>query len=62
MSAWKELLKEYDTVKKVRGDMDSITSDSAVNDDDLIDGDDDEFGMESGGWCCFTNSLSIIYL
>jgi hypothetical protein len=28
----------------------------------LIEGDDDEFGMESGGWCCFTNSLSIIYL
>ncbi len=25
-------------------------------------GDDDEFGVEAGGWCCFTNSLLIIYL
>jgi hypothetical protein len=33
-----------------------------LNDDDLDDGHDDEFGMESGGWCCFTNSLPIIYL
>ncbi len=42
--------------------MDSITSDSALNDDDLIEGDDDELWMESGGWCCFTNSLPMIYL
>jgi hypothetical protein len=40
--------------------MTSITSDSALNDDDLIEGDDDEFGMETGGWCCITNSLPII--
>jgi hypothetical protein len=26
----------------------------------VIDG--DEFGMENGGWCCFMNSLPIIYL
>ncbi len=25
-------------------------------------GDDDEFGVETGGWCYFTNSLPIIYL
>jgi hypothetical protein len=36
--------------------MDSISSDSVLNDDD------DEFGMESGGWCCFMNNLPIIYL
>ena len=23
---------------------------------------DDEFGMEDGGFCCFTNSLPVIYL
>jgi valyl-tRNA synthetase len=34
----------------------------SLNDDDLDEGDDNEFGMESGGWCCFTNSLPIIYL
>ncbi|MFO0446804.1 MAG: hypothetical protein ACK524_17960 [Planctomyces sp.] len=39
----------------------SISLDS-LNDDDLDVGDDDEFGMESGGWCCFTNSLPILYL
>jgi hypothetical protein len=49
-------------MKKNRGEMDSVTSDSALNDDDLIEGDEDEFGIESGGWCCFTNSLPIIYL
>jgi len=32
------------------------------NDYDFSDGDDDEFGMENGGWCCITNSLPIIYL
>jgi hypothetical protein len=34
------------------------------NDDDFSDGDgdDDEFGMDTGGWCCFTNSLPIVYL
>jgi hypothetical protein len=42
--------------------MDSITSDSSLNDDDLIEGDDNEFQMESVGWCCFTNSLLFIYL
>jgi hypothetical protein len=37
----------------------------ADNDDDFeddMDGADDEFSMETGGWCSFTNSLSIIYL
>jgi hypothetical protein len=34
------------------------------NDDyeDDWDGADDEFGLEKGGWCSFTNSLPIIYL
>ncbi len=50
-------------LKIVRGDMVSVTSaDSALNDDYLIEGDDDEFGMDSSGWCNFTNSLPIIYL
>jgi hypothetical protein len=50
-------------LKKVRGNMDSVTSaDSALNDDDLIEGDEDESEMESGGWCNFTNSLPFIYL
>jgi hypothetical protein len=51
-----------DGIKKVAGDMDSITSDSALNDNDLIEGDEEEFGMEFGGWCCFPNSLPIIFL
>jgi hypothetical protein len=46
----------------MQGDASSITSDSILNDDDLNEGDDDEFGMETGGWCCFTNSLPITYL
>jgi hypothetical protein len=49
-------------LKNVSSDMDFVTSDSALNDDDLIEGGDEEFEMESGGWCCFTNSLPIIYL
>jgi hypothetical protein len=36
-------------------------STSTLNDDDEV-GDDDEFGVETGGWCCFTNSLPIVYL
>jgi hypothetical protein len=48
---------------KKGSDASSIASDSVLNnDDDFSDGDDDEFGMENGGWCCFTNSLPIIYL
>ena len=27
-----------------------------------MDAADDEFGMETGGWCSFTNSLPIVYL
>jgi hypothetical protein len=27
-----------------------------------MDGADDEFGLETGGWCSFMNSLPIIYL
>jgi len=38
------------------------SSSSSLNDDDVHEGDDDEFGMESGGWCCFTNSLPVVYL
>jgi hypothetical protein len=41
--------------------MDSVSSDSMVNDDDLMDGDDDKFGIESGGWRCFMSSFPIIY-
>jgi hypothetical protein len=43
--------------------MDSITSDSALNDDDLMVGKDNEFGDVI--WLMvvlFTNSLPIIYL
>jgi hypothetical protein len=40
---------------------DSITSNS-LNYEKCNEGDDDEFGMETGGWCCFTNSLPIVYL
>jgi hypothetical protein len=50
-------------LKKAQGDASSLTS--SLNDDyddDNIDGTDDEFGMETGGWCCFMNSLPIIYL
>jgi hypothetical protein len=36
-------------------DTDSITSNS-LNNDNGNEVDDDEFGMETGGWCCFTNS------
>jgi len=40
------------------GESTSITSE----DEELDDGDNDKFGVETGGWCCFTNSLPIIYL
>ena len=39
----------------------TIASDLELNNDDLSDC-NDEFDMETGGWCCFTNSLPIIYL
>jgi ubiquitin C-terminal hydrolase len=39
-----------------------MASDAVLNnDDDFSDGDDDEFGMENAGMCCFMNSLPIIY-
>ncbi len=41
---------------------DSDSSSNSLNDDDCSEGDDDEFGMETGGWCSFTNSLPIVYL
>jgi hypothetical protein len=41
---------------KKTSDTSSIASDSEFNHDD------DEFGMEAGGSCCFTNSLPIGYL
>ncbi len=40
----------------------SNESESSLNDDDVNKDNDDEFGMEGCGWCCFTNSLPIIYL
>jgi outer membrane scaffolding protein for murein synthesis (MipA/OmpV family) len=54
-------------LKKAQGDTSSLTLSLAGNDDDDddeeddIDGADDEFGMETGGWCSFTNSLPIIH-
>jgi hypothetical protein len=47
-------------LRNVRSGMDSVTpADTALNDDDLIEGDDDELGMESGCWCNFTNNLQL---
>jgi hypothetical protein len=43
---------------RMLGESTSITSE----DEELDDGDNDKFGVETGGWCCFTNSLPIIYL
>lgn len=37
---------------------DSIGSNNTINSDEEAD----EFGTELGGWCCFTNSLPIVYL
>jgi hypothetical protein len=42
-------------------ELESELSTSTLNDDDEA-GDDDEFGVETGGWCCFTNSLPVVYL
>jgi hypothetical protein len=53
------------TLKKAQGNTSSLTSTLAGNDDDIeddMDGADDEFGMETGGWSSFTNSLPIKYL
>jgi hypothetical protein len=41
----------------------SLSSSLAGNNDDYeddLDGTDDEFGLETGGWCSFRNSLPII--
>ncbi len=42
------------------------SSTSTIESDDLHSDDEDEeaddFGMEDGGFCCFTNSLPIVYL
>jgi hypothetical protein len=37
------------------------TNDDVLNADDEVDGggDDDDFGVESGGWRCFTNYLRV---
>jgi hypothetical protein len=81
-SAWKDLIRGYDTVmvnftkssnhdssftrasmvtqRRMSGESTSITSEDEELDDGA--GNDDEFGVETGGWCCFTNSLPIIYL
>jgi hypothetical protein len=53
------------SLKKAQGDTSLLTSSLAGNNDDSdanFDDGDDEFGMESGGWCNFTNSLPIINL
>jgi hypothetical protein len=50
-------------LQKKTSDASSIASDSKFNkDDDFSDVDDDEFGTKTGGWCCFTSSLPIVYL
>jgi hypothetical protein len=52
-------------LKNFQGDTSSLTSSLAGNNDDYeddVDGADEEFGLETGGWCSFTNSLPIIYL
>jgi hypothetical protein len=41
---------------------DSQQSESTLHDDDITEGDDDEFGMDGGGCCCFMHSLPIVYL
>ena len=48
------------TQRRMSGESTFITSE----DEELYDGDgdDDEFRVETGGWCCFANSLPIIYL
>jgi hypothetical protein len=34
-----------------------------TNEDDFDEADEDDvFGVEEGGFCCFTNSIAIIYL
>jgi hypothetical protein len=43
-------------------DLTSLASSSTLNDVDENLGNDDESGVEAGGWCCFTNSLPIVYL
>jgi hypothetical protein len=49
-------------LKKAQGDTSSLTSSLDLDYEDDLDGADDEFGLENGGWCSFTNSLPIIYL
>jgi hypothetical protein len=52
-------------LKKAQGDTSSLTSSLDLHNDDYeddLDGADDEFGLENGSWCSFTNSLPIIYL
>jgi hypothetical protein len=41
--------------------MDSVSSDSVLNDNDLMDSNDDD-GIESSGWHCTMISLPITYL
>jgi hypothetical protein len=48
------------SLKKTQGDISSLTSSLDGKDDDSdanFDEADDEFGMESGGWCNFTPSF-----
>ena len=48
------------TQRRMSGESTSITSEDEELDDG--NGNNDEFGVKTGGWCCFTNSLPIIYL
>jgi hypothetical protein len=41
---------------------DSDSSSNSLKDADCNEGNDDEFGMETGDWCCSSNSLPIFYL
>jgi len=52
-------------LKKLQGETSSLSSSLGGiddNDEDDMDAADVEFGMETGGWCSFTNSLPIVYL
>ncbi len=51
-----EALNTYNTNSD---ELQSELSTSMLNDDDEV-GDDDEFGVKTGGWCCFTKSLPIV--
>jgi hypothetical protein len=46
------------------GNSDNNSGNSNIGSNTTIHSDEeaDEFGTDPGGWCCFTNSLPIVYL